>query len=296
MKKTALVIGGNRFFGRHLVQNLLDSNFEVTLLNRGNVDDGFNNKLSRLKVDRRDFDALDKALKNRSWDFVIDQVCFTGPEAKALGEILTGKTGRLGVTSSQSVYDVGYELGEKQFDPLKYSYTKPVTAAENYSETKRQMESEIIKFKNLNPILFRFPFVIGHDDYTRRLHWHVDRVKKKLSIYFPNPEARLGFIHSKDAGNVILRLMNTDWKGGINCASPEDIAVKDLMSLISKETKSAWLLAEANSEDNHSPYGVKSDWTMSVNQLKSLGLELPYLDEWLHDLVREISVNQGLKS
>lgn len=295
MKKTALVIGGNRFFGRHLVQSFLDEGFDVTLLNRGNNDDGFLTKVKRLIADRRDFEALDKVLRNTMWDFVVDQVCFTGPEAKALGQILTGKTKRLGVTSSQSVYELGYEIPELTFNPESYNYKNSVSASENYSEAKRQMESEIIQFKDLNPVLFRFPFVLGRDDYTQRLNWHVERVQKKLPIYFPKPESRLGFIHSKEAGSLIKKIMQTDALGGINCASPGEVTLSKLMETISKATHSEWIAAKNQDSENHSPYGVKADWTMSTDLLKSLGIELSHLEIWLPNLIREISLPESEK-
>lgn len=51
-KKRVLVIGGNRYFGKRLVSHLLERGDDVTLLNRGNLDDGFGDRVRRIKMDR----------------------------------------------------------------------------------------------------------------------------------------------------------------------------------------------------------------------------------------------------
>lgn len=61
-----LVIGGNRFFGRHLVDLLLKEGIGVTLLNRGNLDDRFGEQIRRLKSDRQDPSALKEAIQGQA--------------------------------------------------------------------------------------------------------------------------------------------------------------------------------------------------------------------------------------
>lgn len=103
-KKRALIIGGNRFFGRHLAIELLESGYEVTLLNRGRHDDGFGQKVRRINADRKQRAELEAGLNNQTWDVVFDQICFTAGEATSICELLEGRTERILFTSSQSVY------------------------------------------------------------------------------------------------------------------------------------------------------------------------------------------------
>lgn len=42
----ALILGGNRFFGMKLANLLITEGFDSTLLNRGNLEDGFGEKVS----------------------------------------------------------------------------------------------------------------------------------------------------------------------------------------------------------------------------------------------------------
>ncbi|MBK9322335.1 MAG: NAD-dependent epimerase/dehydratase family protein [Bdellovibrionaceae bacterium] len=53
-----LVIGGNRFFGRHLVEQLLEDGADVTILNRRNLNDRFGYQVQRLKADRQNHSSL----------------------------------------------------------------------------------------------------------------------------------------------------------------------------------------------------------------------------------------------
>ncbi len=47
-----LALGGSRFFGKKLVSKLLDAGHSVTVANRGNLDDGFGNRVSRVRTER----------------------------------------------------------------------------------------------------------------------------------------------------------------------------------------------------------------------------------------------------
>ena len=93
-----LIIGGNRFFGRHLTKSLLNDGHEVTLLNRGKLDDGFDNQLRRIRADRQNESELKTAVSNKTWDLVFDQVCYSAQEARSACKIFEGKTQRYVVT------------------------------------------------------------------------------------------------------------------------------------------------------------------------------------------------------
>ena len=101
--KTALVIGGNRFFGRRLVDLLLDQKIEVTVLNRGSRVD--RRKCEFLKCDRTNKDQLLNVTQNRSWDIIFDQVCYDFKDSEIVKSVLLPKTQRYILISSQSVYD-----------------------------------------------------------------------------------------------------------------------------------------------------------------------------------------------
>lgn len=234
MIKKVLILGGNRFFGKHLALSLLQSGHQVTLLNRGQADDGLGSQVERLKADRQKASELANALRGKNWDVVFDQICYTANEAKKICELLQGQTQNLIFTSSQSVYDSGALLTEDTFNPAAYEFSKEVTPTEDYSEAKRQCETVFARHPELHPVMVRFPLVVGRDDYTGRLAWHVQRCANGLPIYFPNVNAKLSFIRSDRAGKALHQIMDSSIEGPVNCACPGDIRLSDLMTLMRK--------------------------------------------------------------
>lgn len=285
--RTALIIGGNRFFGRHLAISLLKAGTEVTLLTRGRLDDGLGNQVKRLTADRTRKDELESVLAPGSWDVVFDQVGFTATDATTLCECLKGKTGRVIFTSSQSVYGMGEDLDESRFDPSSFSFEKEVTAAEDYAEAKRQAEWAYAKFPDLKPVMARMPLVIGIDDYTGRLKWHLDRCRKEEPVYFPNLDAQLGFVRSDFAGEILHRLAESSHLGPINTACPGVIGLREFVALIELNIGRKFVLDREPTAENRSPYGVPQTWTMSLRRLDQLGIQMPALHQWLPELLQE---------
>jgi nucleoside-diphosphate-sugar epimerase len=134
-----LIIGGNRFFGRHLTKELLKEGAAVTLLNRGKIEDGFGDRVSRLVADRTNESALREVLKDDRWDLVYDQVCYTAAEARSACRLFEGKTKRYVVTSSESIYDDGFDQKEANFVPGSFSFTRDADRDEDYQGAKRQV-------------------------------------------------------------------------------------------------------------------------------------------------------------
>jgi nucleoside-diphosphate-sugar epimerase len=145
-----LVIGGNRFFGKKLVANLLKADHAVTLLNRQSHDDGFGSQITRIKCDRYNTNELQMKAGHQSWDLIYDQVCYEASEARGACEIFTNRAERYIFTSSQSVYDNGANLKEADFDPKTYEFSTDVKSQSDYRTAKRQCESVFFHQKNLN--------------------------------------------------------------------------------------------------------------------------------------------------
>ncbi|MDD3224541.1 MAG: NAD-dependent epimerase/dehydratase family protein [Clostridium sp.] len=53
-----LVLGGTRFFGVHMVENLIKKGHQVTIATRGNKKDNFGAKVKRIIVDHTDFENM----------------------------------------------------------------------------------------------------------------------------------------------------------------------------------------------------------------------------------------------
>lgn len=284
-----LVIGGNRFFGRHLVELLLNDRAKVTLLNRGNLKDRFGEQVQRLKADRQKHSSLKEAIQGQAWDIVFDQACYTADEAEMACRLFEGKTKRYIVTSSESVYDYGIQLKESAFDPRNYSFSEVADRNKNYQEAKRQVEVVFTQKASFEVAIVRPSLVVGLDDYTDRLKWHVKRVAQGLPIYFPNIEAKSDFILSEQAGMALKIVGLSPLLGPVNCTTTETIKLSDLISFCEAATGKKANLAQSHFEDNHSPYGGTAEKSMNTELLRSLGFSEPSSTEWMRNLVFKIA-------
>lgn len=287
--KRVLVIGGNRFFGKRLVARLLADGHKVTLLNRGQATDDFGEHVERIRLDRKTLTKETTELRGRSWDVVYDQVCYDAPEAEAACGAFGGKVGHYVFTSSQSVYDGGCDLAESTFDPRTHDYASRVNRDQDYSEAKRQAEAAFFQKATVPVTAVRFPIVLGPDDYTQRLVFHVERIRDGRPIYFPNLDARISFIHSADAATFLHELVGREAVGPINVCAPQPIVLRDLVTQVEARTGRKMVGATQTSPEATSPFGIAGDWYMSTEKLRQQEFTPPRpIAAWLPELVAHI--------
>ncbi|MBI3072266.1 MAG: NAD-dependent epimerase/dehydratase family protein [Deltaproteobacteria bacterium] len=281
-----LVIGGNRFFGKRLVALLLEQvGTEVTLLNRGRMNDGFENRVARIKLDRQQLRPAHPALENHRWDVVFDQVCYDAREAQSACETFNGRVGKLIFVSSQSVYGPGPALPESAFDPRAHSFGRAFTRDEDYGEAKRQAEAVYFRAATFPVSAVRFPIVLGEDDYTERLKFHVDHILQGKPVFFPNLDARISLIRSADAALFLKALASSYATGPINCCAQDPIPVRRIIETIEARTGKRAHIARRSDEGDDSPFGVERDWFMSTAKLTTYGFSAQPIDGWLAALI-----------
>ena len=67
-----LVIGGTRYMGRIMVQELLDQGDHVTVFSRGNTRPDWWDQVEHVQGDRNDREDFNSKLKGKSFDAVVD--------------------------------------------------------------------------------------------------------------------------------------------------------------------------------------------------------------------------------
>lgn len=195
--KKVLVLGGTRFFGKKLVQQLIREQADVTIVTRGHTPDSFGDSVTRIHVDRTDPIGLQNALGSATFDVVYDNICYTGQQAEQAIQLFSGRTNKYLVTSSLSVYPFGEpRKKESEFDPYTYPLPESYSPKDDYAEGKRQVEAVLCQKAPFRVAAVRFPIVLGPDDYTRRLHFHIEHVKRGQPIGLPNLHAQMSFINS----------------------------------------------------------------------------------------------------
>ncbi len=278
-----LIIGGNRFVGLRL-SVALDAREDVELhvLNRtGQVAHTAN-----AVVHKGNRSSLESAHLDRDWDVVLDFAGFNAADARNAVEFFS-QVGRYIFISTASVYDGGIDLKEEYFAPATWDIQDSPTEEQksSYQFGKRQAEAVFAQEAKFPVTMIRFPFILGPDDYTRRLEFHIERMAKGQPIYMPNAEAHIGMIHAEDAAEFLLRSLTQTFTGPINVASPDPLQVKTLLKMIEKVVRKAPILLKTDSDVSRSPYGVAEDMSLNVNRLHSLGFKTRAIKDWLPELI-----------
>lgn len=282
-----LVLGGNRYFGKRLVGKLLDKGHDVTVLNRGHVQDDFGPKIKRIIADRTDIHQL-RVAADSDWDLIYDQVCFESRDARNSVELFLGRTRHYVFTSSQSVYAEGPNLKEKLFDPKQYVFLRDTSTKEDYAEAKRQCEAVFFQSPMKSIIsAVRLPVVLGPDDYTGRLKFHIEHIRSGNPFYLPNRHAKISFVHSEDAAEALLFLSLSGPLGPLNVASPDLIEIGHLLSKVESAVGHSAKLSDSPTDADYSPYGIERDWWMNTDYLAQIGFHPKPIAEWIDEVILE---------
>lgn len=231
-----LVLGGTQFFGKRLVEKLIENGKHVTIATRGLTADRFGDKVERIIIDREQRGMLEKAFANKSWDVVYDQTCLSPEEMSEAIAALKGKVKKYIFTSSQAVYDHGTNHKEESFNPGAFEFTfkgrREYLGYKGYQEAKRASEAVLFKEADFQAVAVRMPIVIGKDDFTNRVKFHVEKVMQGEEIGVENPDIRFSFIRSDEAAECLFLLGESDFVGPINPGCKEDLSIRELISMI----------------------------------------------------------------
>ena len=88
-----LVIGGTRFFGIHMVNELLAKGHDVTIATRGNASDEYGDRVKRIIIERTNEDSMKNAFNGRHYDVVINGSSEGTISIKEIIEYVEKKTG-----------------------------------------------------------------------------------------------------------------------------------------------------------------------------------------------------------
>lgn len=290
-----LVLGGTRYFGKRLVNRLLEQGVhEITVATRGLNKVDFKGNVEHLILDRKEEKALLEAARSRTWDIVFDNICYSPDEALAATSAFDGYAGRYVMTSTLSVYDFGKSpLLESDFNPYEYELKTGSAKDYSYGECKRLAEAAFFQRASFPVSAMRIPIVLGPDDYTRRLHFHVERVMKGIPIGIPNLAAEMSYITSEETANFMHWLGESSITGPINASSNGMLSMRGLLDMIEATvSKKAIVVAESKEEDQ-SPFGVPVSWVMDTSAAKEAGYHFTALSEWMPELIKQIATDQA---
>ena len=197
-----------------------------------------------------------------------------------------GKVWKYVFTSSQAVYDFGVNHKEEDFNPLEYQPIfkgrREYSGYVGYQEAKRAAEAVLFQQAKVPVVAVRFPIIIGKDDYTNRLHFHVEHVKEGKAMFIENPDYRYSFIDSEEAAKFLLGMGKEEYEGPINPGSEKDISLREIITLIEELTGDK---AIVQADGSASPYNFPGSWSVITKRSNDLGYKFTSLDELFKNLI-----------
>ncbi|MCA3217030.1 MAG: NAD-dependent epimerase/dehydratase family protein [Burkholderiales bacterium] len=223
----ALVLGGTRFLGRHLVDALRVAGHEVTLLNRGRGDPAAYPDLEQLRGDRdpRLGDGLAQ-LRGRDWDVVFDLCGYVPRVVRAACDALAGRVGRYVFVSSISVYDGFAAAGLDEITPLA-ALTDPATeeVMAHYGALKAACEREAAAVFGAAALIARPGLIVGPFDPTGRFTYWPLRIARGGDVIAPAPSTYpVQFIDARDLAQWMLQAALRGGQGAFNVTGPAGAA------------------------------------------------------------------------
>ena len=279
-----LVLGGTRFFGIRMVQDLLKMGHEVAIGTRGLSKDPFGEQVKRIALDRSNGESLRQALQGKRFDLVIDKIAYCSNDIKRLLDFIDCQ--KYIYMSTTAVYaPKKINLVEEDFDPLAMNLVWCERKDFPYGQVKMQAEAAITqKYPGQKYIAVRYPVVLGKDDYTKRLLFYAEHVARSVPMYIDNLDAQMSFIRSDEAGAFMAFLADKNFCGAVNGASKGTVSLREIIEFLEKKTgKKALLSADGEA----APYNGESEFSVNTDKAKALGFEFSDVNDWIYDLLED---------
>lgn len=276
-----LVLGGTRFFGIHLVRELIKNGHTVTIATRGKTKDEFGNRVKRITIERTNMESLKNAFKSKFYDIVYDNLAYCSNDVKNILNAV--ECDRYIMVSSTAVYDKHIDTKEEEFDASKFDFKWCSRNDFSYSESKRQAECALKqKYIDQKSVAVRYPFVIGVDDYTKRLLFYIEHILKEKPMYVDNLENKLGFIRSDEAGEFLAFLADKNFCGAINGSNYGTISIKDVVEYVEDKTGNKALFSE---KGDPAPYNGENEYSINTDKAKDIGFQFSSINDWIFNLI-----------
>ncbi|WP_432113579.1 NAD-dependent epimerase/dehydratase family protein [Streptomyces sp. S1] len=283
-----LVIGGSRYFGKRVIALLRESGHRVTVLNRGSsgVPDG----MGHLVADRDDEAALESVLAGRSFDVVLDQVCYTPRQAEIARRVFTGRVRRYVMTSTVEVYadedsagpvpESALDLASVAVDPGA-AWDDPEFRDAHYGEGKRQAEAVFAAGAPFAWASVRVAHVLGgDDDFTGRLDHYVRRVRDGEPIAVPAVNRPATYVYVDEIAAFLAWAVEADFTGPVNAHSHGPLHTADLCAEIERQVGGRTVFREVEVGEI-SPFSFARSYGMDNARATELGYSFSHSSEWL---------------
>lgn len=176
-----LVLGGTYFVGRNMVEKLVSSHHEVTLLNRNTIN--IFPDLNVLKADRHNKKGISKLLKGNNSDVIIDISGYTQADVEIVLDCFDiSKITQYIFCSSAAVYSQ-----PPLHTPIREEDRKCFLRENGLYGYQKLMAEELLFRKReeqgLNFSIFRPTYIYGEYDYSPRIVYFFEKIVKGEPIF-----------------------------------------------------------------------------------------------------------------
>ena len=278
-----LILGGTKYMGVHLMNELLKDGHDVTTATRGITADLFGDKIKRLIIDRQDPASLQEKFRDKYYDVAIDNIAYSSNDIRYLLEVL--KVKKYIMTSTVSVYSQHFheKMQEDEVDtknhPLEWHNFEDLT----YDEAKRQAEAALFQaYPDQPSAAVRFPFIFGKDDYTKRLFFYVDHILNEKPMNVDNLKSRLSFINSQEAGKFLAHVAINPIFGAVNASSIGTISLEEIITYVESNSGKKAII---NDEGELAPLNQAPSFSLDVTLAKNSGFQFRNIADWVYPLL-----------
>ncbi|MBI4408562.1 MAG: NAD-dependent epimerase/dehydratase family protein [Gemmatimonadetes bacterium] len=216
-----LVLGGTRFVGRHVVEAALARGHTLTIFSRGQTHPELFAQVEKLRGDR----AGDlSALRDRSWDAVVDTSGYVPRHVRATACLLTDATDHYTFISSIIAYADLNKPGLSEADALAHAKDPEAEeiTPEAYGGLKAASEQAAAACLPGRLLAIRPTIIVGPHDYSDRFTYWCRRIAEGGEVLAPGgPERPVQLIDARDMAGWIIALAEERRTGAFNAVGPE---------------------------------------------------------------------------
>ena len=232
------VLGGTYFIGRRLVEKLIQDDYNLTLLNIDTRE--IFPEINTIRADRRDQNAMRKALRSRSFDVIIDISGYTQCDVETvLGCLDSNKIKQYIFCSSAAVYS-----RPPKYLPMTEKHPKCFSKENGEYGYNKLMAEQLLfrkwKEEKLNISVVRPTYVYGPYDYSRRISYIFEKIKGGEPVLISgNGENIIQLGYVDDLADAIISILgNTKTYGeAFNISGAELVTIQQFVKIAADALK-----------------------------------------------------------
>lgn len=238
-----LVLGGTRYFGPVLVEELLRQGYDVTLFNRGKTNPHLFPKLTKIRGDRETLDGRGLSALQASkteWDWVVDTWQGFSKCVIDTAHLLAQRTAQYQYVSTVSVYDKWDKIGITETEPLNPlpADVEALITENRYALRKTFAEQALQKILPKNSAFFRSHGMRGYPTTAPRHepYWQV-KVMRGGDLVLPSDIDYYQITDMVSLARFMITCGQTQTMGPFNVCYPP-ILFRDFIQNIVEQTNS----------------------------------------------------------